>query len=148
MSRLRMIVVAALLCAVPTAVASAAGAPTTGPDARAAKAALGEVAVPYAWNGATPAAGFDSSGLVVWAYAQAGRRGLPHFSGDLWASGKHVSRAHLRPGDLVFFHEAGHVGIYVGNGRFVHATHTGSTVKLARLRGDYLRYYTGAVRIS
>jgi cell wall-associated NlpC family hydrolase len=133
---------------VPTSVASAASAPTAGPQARAAKAALGEVGVPYAWGGKSPATGFDTSGLVVWAYAQAGRAGLPHFSGALWSAGKHVSRAHLRPGDLVFFYDAEHVGIYVGRGKFVHAPHTGSTVSVAHLRGDYLRHYTGAVRIS
>jgi peptidoglycan DL-endopeptidase CwlO len=147
-SRLRTIVICIATCLVPVSLAGAVGAPGSGPQAGAAKAALAEVGVTYTWNAASPAEGFDSSGLVVWAYAQAGRSGLPHFTGDLWTSGRHVTRAHLRPGDLVFFYEAGHVGIYVGHGRFVHATHTGSTVKVARLRGGYLRHYTGAVRIS
>jgi cell wall-associated NlpC family hydrolase len=148
MNRLRMIVIAALVCALPTTLAGAASTPGAGSQARAAKAALAEVGVPYVWGGASPSAGFDSSGLIVWAYAQAGRGGLPQFTGALWTSGKHVSRAHLRPGDLVFFYDAGHVGIYLGHGRFVHATHTGSTVKIARLRGAYAKGFTGAVRIS
>jgi cell wall-associated NlpC family hydrolase len=51
------------------------------------------------------------------------------------------------PGDLVFFNNAEHVGISIGHGKFVHATHTGSTVKIARLAGSYEVNYTGAVRI-
>jgi cell wall-associated NlpC family hydrolase len=135
------------MCVAAVGGTGSANARVAAPGGLAAKAALGEVGTPYVWGGASPGSGFDSSGLVVWAYAQAGIPGLPQASPALWTAGKHVSRSHLRPGDLVFFHEAGHVGIYLGRGRFVHAPHTGANVTVARLSGDYLRYYTGAVRI-
>ena len=64
---------------------------------------------------------FDCSGLVVWAFAQEGIS-LPHYTGSLWNSGMHVSRADLEPGDLVFFFaDISHVGIYIGNGLMVDA---------------------------
>ena len=81
------------------------------------------------WAGASPA-GFDCSGLVMWAYAQVGVS-LPHSSYAQYGSGVPVSRDQLEPGDLVFFDEGGtigHVGIYAGNGTMVDAPHTGSTV--------------------
>ena len=131
------------------AAALSAGASTGArPDAVAVKAAVGAVGTPYTWGGASPKTGFDSSGLVAWASAKAGIRGLPHASGALWTRGYPISRNVLRPGDLVFFNNAEHVGIYIGRGRFVHATHTGSTVKIARLAGSFERNCTGAVRIS
>jgi cell wall-associated NlpC family hydrolase len=117
-----------------------------GPDGRAASAALREVGTPYVFGGASPA-GFDSSGLVVWAFGQQGVR-LPHFSGALFNVGKHVPRSGLAPGDLVFFYGASHVGIYIGHGEFVHAPATGRTVAVARLAGIYSRDYSGAVRIA
>ena len=76
--------------------------------------------------------GFDCSGLVSWAYAQAGLGGLPHFTGALWNSGTHISESELAPGDLVFFHGLGHVGVYIGGGNFVHAPHTGDVVKISK----------------
>jgi cell wall-associated NlpC family hydrolase len=145
--RPRTIALGAAVCLACAAPVGAAGTPP-GLQSRAAQAALAEVGVPYAWNGVAPATGFDTSGLVVWAYGQAGRGGLPHFSGALWDSGRHIARARLRPGDLVFFDDAGHVGIYVGGGRFVHAPGTGRAVRVERLAGSYARAYTGAVRIA
>jgi cell wall-associated NlpC family hydrolase len=132
------------LAVIVIGVASASAASTPKTDAAAAKAALGAVGAPYVWNGASPSTGFDSSGLVVWAYSQAGVRGLPHFSGDLWSRGKHVARKALRPGDLVFFNHASHVGIYIGHGEFVHAPSTGHPVAISPL---VAKGYTGAVRI-
>jgi cell wall-associated NlpC family hydrolase len=129
------------------AVASAGAASIPKTESFAARAALGQVGVPFVWGGDSPARGFDSSGLVVWAYAQAGVRGLPHFSGDLWTRGVHVARHGLRAGDLVFFDKAGHVGIYVGHGDFVHAPGSGRSVRVAHLAGAYSERYTGAVRL-
>jgi peptidoglycan DL-endopeptidase CwlO len=112
----------------------------------AANIALGELGTQYVWGGAAPG-GFDCSGLVSWAYGQAGLGGLPHFTGALWNSGTHInSQADLAPGDLVFFHGLGHVGIYIGGGNFVHAPHTGDVVKISNLAG--YSGYDGAVRIS
>jgi peptidoglycan DL-endopeptidase CwlO len=108
--------------------------------------ALGQLGTPYVWGGGAPG-GFDCSGLVSWAYAQAGRGGLPHFTGALWNSGTHISsQADLAAGDLVFFHGLGHVGLYIGGGNFVHAPHTGDVVKISNL-GSYSGY-DGAVRVS
>jgi cell wall-associated NlpC family hydrolase len=135
-------------CVVPTGAASA-HTTAAAPQARAAQAALAEVGVPYVWGGASPATGFDSSGLVVWAYARAGIPGLPHYSGALWTAGRHIARGALRRGDLVFFNAAGHVGIYVGGGKFVDAPHTGASVRVASLEASRdFGTYTGAVRIA
>jgi cell wall-associated NlpC family hydrolase len=112
----------------------------------AANIALGQLGTPYSWGGAAPG-GFDCSGLVSWAYAQAGLGGLPHFTGALWNVGTHIySQSDLAPGDLVFFHGLGHVGMYIGGGNFVHAPHTGDVVKISNLAS--YSGYDGAVRIS
>jgi cell wall-associated NlpC family hydrolase len=119
--------------------------PSTAGEA-AVNFALGQLGTPYSWGGAAPG-GFDCSGLVSWAYTQAGRGGLPHFTGALWNSGTHISsQGDLAPGDLVFFHGLGHVGLYIGGGNFVHAPHTGDVVKISNL-GSYSGY-DGAVRVS
>ena len=88
--------------------------------------------VPYVWGGASPS-GFDCSGLVIYAYAQAGRPGLPHYTGSLLGIGTRVRESELAPGDLVFRH-AGHVGLYIGGGQMVHAPHTGDVVRVAERR--------------
>lgn len=148
MGWLRTIVICTAVCLIPVAQANAVGRPpAAGPAARAAMLARGELGAPFAWGGTSPQTGFDSSGLVVWAYAQAGIRQLPHAAPALWAAGRHIPRSQLRAGDLVFFDGASHVGIYLGNGEFVHAPHTGAGVVAARLGGSLLKHYTGAVRI-
>jgi cell wall-associated NlpC family hydrolase len=145
--RFRTIALAALLCATcAAALAAVAADAAPGPQARAAAAARAQAGVPYLWGGDSPRTGFDSSGLVVWAYGRVGIA-LPHAAPVLWDAGRHVTRAQLRPGDLVFFDHAGHVGIYLGHGEFVHATHTGAPVAVQRLRG-FLTQYSGAVRIA
>jgi cell wall-associated NlpC family hydrolase len=97
------------------------------------------VGIPYRWGGSTPRGGFDCSGLVRFVYGHFGIR-LPHSSwGDL-SHGRHVSRRSLRPGDLVFFYGAGHVGIYVGRGRYIDAPHTGAHVRISTM-GAYSGYY-------
>jgi cell wall-associated NlpC family hydrolase len=86
----------------------------------------------YSWGGTSPRSGFDCSGLVRFVYGHFGIP-LPHSSwGDL-ALGRHVPRRWLRPGDLVFFAGASHVGIYVGRGRFIDAPHTGAVVRISTM---------------
>jgi len=98
----------------------------------------------YQWGAAGPNT-FDCSGLVVWAFAQEGIS-LPHYTGWLWNSGMHVSRADLEPGDLVFFFaDISHVGIYIGNGLMVDAPSTGQQVQVQPVFWDA---YVGAVRIA
>jgi peptidoglycan DL-endopeptidase CwlO len=100
---------------------------------------------PYVWSGASPA-GFDCSGFTSYVYGRLGIH-LAHLTYAQWTAGRHVSRADLRPGDLVFFAGLGHVGIYIGGGRFVHAPHTGTVVSVDRLAGSwYGAEYDGAVR--
>jgi cell wall-associated NlpC family hydrolase len=105
--------------------------------------------VPYVWAGADPS-GFDCSGLVMFVYRQL-RIGLPHFSGSQWYSGERVPIGELAPGDLVFFDMGpsgpGHVGMYIGDGKFIEAPHTGAAVQISSLF-DPTRglSYVGAVR--
>ncbi|HEY3749782.1 MAG TPA: NlpC/P60 family protein [Pseudonocardiaceae bacterium] len=106
--------------------------------------ALDQRGKPYAFGGAGPSV-FDCSGLVMYAYAQAGMPGLPHSAAAQQGLGVSVSRADLRPGDLVFFGSpAGHVGIYVGNGMMINAPQTGEVVRVEPLLSDY----SGARRLG
>jgi len=98
----------------------------------------------YVWGAAGPTT-FDCSGLVVWAFAQEGIS-LPHYTGSLWNSGMHVSRADLEPGDLVFFFaDLSHVAIYIGNGLMIAAPSTGQQIQVQPVFWDS---YVGAVRIA
>jgi cell wall-associated NlpC family hydrolase len=99
---------------------------------RAAAIALREVGVPYRWGGISPASGFDCSGLVYFAYGRLGIQ-LPHSSYALYDRGRRVARRAMKPGDVLFFFGLGHVGIYVGRGRMVHAPHSGTRVQVVKL---------------
>ena len=103
------------------------------------------VGVRYAYGGASPS-GFDCSGFTRFVYAHFGID-LPHYSGGQFELGHAVSRRALEPGDLVFFDGLGHVGIYVGGGRFIHAPHTGTHVSIDSLSGWYGLRYVGARRL-
>jgi peptidoglycan DL-endopeptidase CwlO len=107
--------------------------------------ALRYLGVPYRWGGASPS-GFDCSGFLMYVFAKVGVY-LPHSSYMQFRLGRFVPRSALQPGDAVFFNGASHVGIYIGNGRFVHAPHTGDVVKISSL-GDswYSSTYVGARR--
>lgn len=114
--------------------------------------ALGLVGVPYRYGGGSPEDGFDCSGLVNFVYRDILDLKLPHSSEGLsrWP-GPRLPPERLAAGDLVFFTHAStvdHVGIYVGEGRFVHAPSSGATVRLDRLDSRYWReHYTGARRV-
>ena len=109
----------------------------------ALRAALTQRGKPYVWGAAGPDS-YDCSGLVMWAFAQEGIS-LPHYTGDQWNSGMHVSRADLEPGDLVFFFaDISHVGIYIGNDLMVDAPSTGQVVQVQPVFDGYV----GAVRIA
>ena len=105
------------------------------------------IGVPYSWGGTSPRTGFDCSGFVRFVYQHFGIH-LPHSSYADFDLGKRVSRQGLRPGDLVFFDGLGHVGMYVGNGRFIHAPHTGTRVEIDSLTGWYAGVYDGARRLA
>lgn len=107
---------------------------------RAAAVALDQVGVPYRYGGSTPN-GFDCSGLVQYSYTQAGVH-VPRTTRQLWSSASTVSRNDLRAGDLLFFNVEGkmsHVGMYLGERRFVHAPQSGRTVSVASLDSPFYR---------
>src|SRR5579884_1946527 len=110
---------------VPVSGSAAAGHP------EAAQIALRYLGVPYVWGGASPS-GFDCSGLVMYVYAQLGIS-LPHYTVAQWNATLPISTSQMEPGDLVFFDGLGHVGIYIGNGQFVDAPHTGAVVRIDSL---------------
>jgi len=104
-------------------------APGSGQGAIAVQAALTQVGEPYSWGGAAPG-GFDCSGLVMWAFQQAGIA-LPHSSQALAHGGQPVSLSDLQPGDvLTFYSDASHAGLYIGDGLMVHSSTYGVPVRV------------------
>jgi peptidoglycan DL-endopeptidase CwlO len=100
-----------------------------GDRAQVVQAALTQVGSPYVWGGAAPG-GFDCSGLVMWAFQQAGVS-LPHSSQALARGGQPVSMSDLQPGDvLTFYSDASHTGIYVGDGMMIHSSTYGQPVRV------------------
>jgi cell wall-associated NlpC family hydrolase len=107
--------------------------------------AMAQRGKPYVWAASGPGA-FVCSGLALYAFRAAGIS-LPHSSSMQSRMGTPVSRAQLRPGDLVFFHSpVSHVGIYIGHGQIVHAPTTGDVVKVSSI--SYMGLYAGARRLA
>ncbi|MGD0881697.1 MAG: bifunctional lytic transglycosylase/C40 family peptidase [Acidimicrobiales bacterium] len=109
----------------------------SGVQAAAVSYAESQIGTPYVYGGASPATGFDCSGLVVWAYGLAGVV-VPRVANDQWQDEPHVTLDELVPGDLVFFGSgdyADHVGIYVGDSAMVDAPHTGADVRIDTFTG-------------
>jgi murein DD-endopeptidase len=116
---------------------------------RAAYHAAQLVGKPYRYGGSDPATGFDCSGLVQYSYAQAGGK-LPRSTNDQRLASQRIRVSNLRRGDLIFFHQEGkkhgHVGIYVGNGEFIHAPSSGKRVRRDRLDTPYWSRHISDVR--
>lgn len=157
MSALRRGILALALCLAVTGCAkqvlSPDPSPTTGAsvestpsrNATAARLATRFLGAPYVWAGASPS-GFDCSGLVMYAFGRVGVA-LPHNAAQQFRLGVPVARERLVPGDVVFFNQLRHNGIYLGDGRFVHATKPGG-VKIARLDDAWFRTrWVGARRL-
>ena len=104
-------------------------------------AAVGLVDVPYRYGGNTPKGGFDCSGLIVYVYNKAAGIRLPRTIQLMSTKGQSIEGQPPAPGDLVFFNTTGekysHAGIYVGQGRFVHAPSAGGTVRLDYITTPY-----------
>lgn len=150
-----LLVVAALLCACSARAPSRAPIAAPRIDANPNDIlfrAISLVGTPYRYGGNTPESGFDCSGLIGYVFHDIAGARLPRSAADIdRLAAPAISRADLTPGDLVFFRDGGrvsHIGIYVGEGRFVHAPSRGGTVRLDALDGDYWRqHYAGAKRV-
>ena|SRR6188508_1425323 len=127
---------------------SASSGSTKNPADQAAAYAQTMIGKPYKYGGSTPK-GFDCSGLVLYSYKQAGVA-LPHSTEKQRSSSRRVKVAELRPGDLLFFHQEGkkygHVAIYAGNGKFVHAPSSGKSVRTDRLDNPYWKKHLSEAR--
>jgi cell wall-associated NlpC family hydrolase len=115
------------------------------------RVAAGLIGTPYKFGGDDPAQGFDCSGLVFYSFDQLGIE-VPRTAADLRQAAKPVAREELTPGDLVFFRSSArrvdHVGIYAGEGRFIHAPSKGAVVTYAYLDDPYYRaHFASAGRL-
>ncbi len=115
--------------------------------------ALSLMGVKYSWGGKTPEGGLDCSGFVRFVFQQATNLTLPHGARALSQLGTNVSNNDLQPGDLVFFNTLkssfSHVGIYIGNNRFIHAPRTGREVVITDMTESYwAKRFNGARRID
>lgn len=103
--------------------------------------ALGLIDTGYRFGGKNPEAGLDCSGMVSYVYRQAAGLKVSGSAADIARRGKEISRAGVRAGDLIFFNTLNrpfsHVGIYIGDGRFVHAPSTNGRVRIDRLDNRY-----------
>ncbi len=108
----------------------------------AAISALSFVGKPYVFGGSNPDVGFDCSGLVQYVLLQAGIKKLPRTSLEMYEHSSSIDKDNLVVGDLLFFqtnntNKINHVGIYVGEGRFIHAPSSGNFVRLDKLEQSY-----------
>lgn len=114
--------------------------------------AMGLLGVPYKRGGTNEASGFDCSGFVRHLYEKSVGRLLPHRAEEQARSTEVIDRNELQPGDLVFFNTMkrafSHVGIYVGDGKFIHSPRTGKAVKVEDMRSAYWqKRFNGARRV-
>ena len=115
--------------------------------------ALSLSGIRYQYGGNTPETGFDCSGFVRYVFKQAASLTLPRTAVAMSQLGKTVAKNELQPGDLVFFNTLksafSHVGIYVGNNRFIHSPRSGGVVRIESLETDYwAKRFNGAQRID
>lgn len=109
--------------------------------------------IKYKYGGSSPETGFDCSGFVNYVYNKAANLSLPRTTRGISAVGEPVSKQELAPGDLVFFNTArrafSHVGIYVGEGNFIHAPSRGGVVRIESMHTSYWeKRFNGAKRLD
>jgi cell wall-associated NlpC family hydrolase len=150
--------------ATPSASAPAAGATVSSASETKAAApvdftqslvieALGLIGVTYRWGGNSPETGLDCSGFIRYVFQQALNIALPHNAFAISRLGEDVDRDALKPGDLVFFNTLGrkfsHVGIYLGDDRFIHSPSRGSKIQVVSMKEAYWqKHYNGAKRVN
>jgi cell wall-associated NlpC family hydrolase len=152
---------AAACASVPRAPSSAGESPTAAvgesrPHAHSegrqiVRVAAGQIGTPYKFGGEDPRSGFDCSGLVYYSFDRLGVE-VPRTAADQRHAAKPVARDELSPGDLVFFRSSArrvdHVGIYAGDGKFIHAPRRGAVVSYAYLEDPYYRkHFVSAGRL-
>ncbi|WP_435926635.1 C40 family peptidase [Dryocola sp. BD613] len=116
---------------------------------------MGQIGKPYRWGGASPRTGFDCSGLVYYAYKDLVKFRIPRTANEMYhlRDAASVDRGELENGDLVFFRTRGrgaadHVGVYIGNGKFIQSPRSGRDIQITSLSEDYWqRHYVGARRV-
>ncbi|MCU6666242.1 Murein DD-endopeptidase MepH precursor [compost metagenome] len=116
---------------------------------------MGQIGKPYRWGGSSPRTGFDCSGLVYYAYKDLVKFRIPRTANEMYhlRDASPVTRGELESGDLVFFRTQGrgtadHVGVYVGNGKFIQSPRSGQDIQITSLSEDYWqRHYVGARRV-
>lgn len=116
---------------------------------------MGQIGKPYRWGGTSPRTGFDCSGLVYYAYKDLVKFRIPRTANEMYhlRDAAPVNRGELENGDLVFFRTQGrgtadHVGVYVGNGKFIQSPRSGQDIQITSLSEDYwVRHYVGARRV-
>ncbi|MQY02494.1 C40 family peptidase [Actinomadura macrotermitis] len=119
--------------------------PASGSARKALDFAYAQLGKPYVY-GATGPNSYDCSGLTMRAWEAAGVS-ITRTTNTQWAATRHIDKSDLQPGDLVFFSNLGHVGMYVGGGKMIHAPHTGDVVKISDISsGYYVSNWYGASR--
>lgn len=116
---------------------------------------MNQIGKPYHWGGSSPRTGFDCSGLVYYAYKDLVKFQIPRTANEMYhlRDAAPIERSSLESGDLVFFRTQGrgtadHVGVYVGNGKFIQSPRSGQDIQISSLSEDYwVRHYVGARRV-
>ncbi|HCD1255535.1 TPA: C40 family peptidase [Citrobacter amalonaticus] len=116
---------------------------------------MSQIGKPYRWGGTSPRTGFDCSGLVYYAYKDLVKFRIPRTANEMYhlRDAAPIDRGELKNGDLVFFRTQGrgtadHVGVYVGNGKFIQSPRSGQEIQITSLSEDYWqRHYVGARRV-
>lgn len=123
------------------------------PQIRVIRTLMAQLGKPYRWGGDSPHTGFDCSGLIYYTWHKNFHINLPRTAKGMYSmpQARQISFHQLAPGDMIFFAMHGenidHVGVYLGEGHFIEAPHTGQNVKIANLdRDNYRRHYRGARR--
>lgn len=116
--------------------------------------AMGLLGIDYRYGGSNPISGLDCSGFIQYVFREAAGITLPRTSAAMSETGTAINKQDLKPGDLVFFNSrkskrVSHVGMYVGNDKFIHAPHTGRDIEIQDLsKNYYVKHYVGARRIA